>query len=363
MQQHYGNLQALRGIASLLVVLLHVWGCEKRFGVETLIFREIQWFGNIGVDLFFVLSGFIIATTNRRNMGDAASVPVYLWRRLWRIYPLYWIAVIACLLVTGLCHGNGTLRTTNLSWWAAWLTLFPISEPNYFAGQAWTLTFEMMFYLVFAVVLCLPPRFGAGLLGAWAVAIGVGLLFPEPTNIPAQRALDPFVLEFLGGCVIAWLASRGVNRGGRIALVAGIVYCAVAVAIAKASLPVFWLDYMTNDRIRTPVYGPAAVLVVYGFVAREGAWRIPTLLLRLGDASYSLYMMHPVVLGLAMFTGYYIPHSRVPHFLWMTGTLATCLVAGLLTHRFVERPLLNLWRAKKPKSETTPDRQPARIAA
>ena len=88
MREHVQNLHALRGLACLTVVLHHVWCLEDRFGVSTLFVREVRWFGLAGVDVFFALSGFLITATNWKYLGTPAAVPRYLFRRVWRVYPM-----------------------------------------------------------------------------------------------------------------------------------------------------------------------------------------------------------------------------------------------------------------------------------
>src|SRR4051812_18041777 len=98
MRERFDTLQALRGAACLLVVVLHTAGVEAKFGLRFAPLRPVQWFGYAGVDLFFVLSGFIIAATPRADLGRPRRLPAYLFRRAWRIYPTFW-AVLALALV------------------------------------------------------------------------------------------------------------------------------------------------------------------------------------------------------------------------------------------------------------------------
>src|SRR5262249_59446330 len=96
----------------------------------------------------------------------------------------------------------------------------------------------------------------------------------------------------------------------------------------------------------------AAVLIVYGAIALEGRWRVPGWLLRCGDASYSLYLLHPALYMAAFVIGVRLPHGRLSHRLWLLGTLAATLAVGFLFHRLVERPLLDLVKSRrKPRPE------------
>src|SRR3954471_22825547 len=90
MSQQIRSLQALRGVACLAVVALHMSGYERLVAPHRHLTGWTPTFGWAGVDLFFVLSGFIITWTQDKMLGQPAAVGSYLVRRLWRIYPLYW---------------------------------------------------------------------------------------------------------------------------------------------------------------------------------------------------------------------------------------------------------------------------------
>src|SRR5437763_1316729 len=93
MGRTYHNLQVLRGVACLLVVVFHVACIEGKYGLGFSPLRPVRWVGFAGVDLFFVLSGFIIAATCRADLGRPGRLPRYAFRRAWRIYPPYWFAL------------------------------------------------------------------------------------------------------------------------------------------------------------------------------------------------------------------------------------------------------------------------------
>jgi exopolysaccharide production protein ExoZ len=141
----------------------------------------------------------------------------------------------------------------------------------------------------------------------------------------------------------------------------GIAYAAVAACVLRASTTEPWAIAVYPQLPRVLVFGPAAVLIVYGFVSLEGRLKCPRGLVAVGDASYSLYLLHTIPLMGAFVLGFSVPHSRLPHLLWLAATLASCLALGLLAHRFVEKPLLSLIRVKKPKGASA--EEPLRMAA
>ncbi|HUR54750.1 MAG TPA: acyltransferase [Gemmataceae bacterium] len=362
MQNHFQNVQALRGVAAVMVVVVHAAALDQSFGLRTPVVREFVWFGFAGVDLFFVLSGFIITATNLRNLGRPAAVPAYLFRRAWRIYPAYWAALGLAVVVIWALHGSGVFRQAPVAW-SGWVLLLPTDAKNFFLGQAWTLSYELMFYLAFAALLVAPRRAATPLLAAGGVVVVAAITRPEPASPLGKLVVSPFVLEFLGGVAIAWLTvARGARRGGTAAILAGVAWAAVGVVLAvRASPGVPYEGLMSGMRPRVMVFGPAAVLIVYGFVAAEGRWRVRRWLLRTGDASYSLYLTHSTVLSVGMVVGFLVPHNRTVHTLWLCGTLAAAVAFGFAFHAVVERPLLDLGKRKKPAA-TEPAPAP-RLAA
>ncbi len=365
MGQTLHNLQALRGVACLMVVAFHLAGWETEgYGLRTPVVGAFRWFGFAGVDLFFALSGFIIAFTNARHLGRPAAAPGYLARRLWRIYPPLWAAMLLAGLGWAYLLNNPVLTPGWERDWLHWLLLLPGEPNNLYVAPAWTLTYEVMFYLAFAVVIAVPPRLGAGLLAAWAVAV----LALAPTWQPgAAIPTSPYVLEFLGGCLVAWLIRRGVRGHGRTAALLGVGHAVVAAVIARALTTEDWLTTVAREPVRVLVFGPAAVLIVYGLAAAEltGTYRAPRWLRPVGDASYSIYLIHCAVGWHAVIYGCYLPHNRLPHVGWLVGTFAACVAAGFLLHYTVERPLLNLLKRKKSRPVAAPvgPTEPLRRAA
>ena len=361
------NLQALRGVACLMVVGFHLAGWETEgYGLRTPVIGAFKWFGFAGVDLFFALSGFIIAYTNARNLGRPAAVPGYLVRRLWRIYPTFWAAMFLAGLGYTVLLNHPVYATGWQREWLHWLSLLPGEPANRYVAPAWTLTYEVMFYLAFALVIALPPRVGAGLLAGWAVAVLALAPAWRPGGEPyAALATSPYILEFLGGCLVAWLIRRGVHGRGRTAALLGVAYAAAAVAAGKALTTEDWLTTVAREPVRVLMFGPAAVLIVYGLAAAEmrGTYRAPRWLRPVGDASYSIYLIHCAVGWHMVIYGAHLPHSRLPHVGWLVGTFAACVAAGFLLHFAVERPLLNLTKRKKAPPPVALETAPVRRAA
>lgn len=348
MRGHFGNLQALRGVACLLVVAYHVACVEKQYGLGFNPLKPLLWFGYAGVDLFFVLSGFIIASTSRADLGQVNRLPRFAFRRLWRIYPTYWAALLVALV-------HYTLTSPEPVFGAAWkqeafdgVLLLPQTPLPRFVPVAWSLSYELMFYLAFAGLFLLPRRAAGPMLLLWSGAvIGAAVTGLRTENRFAALALSPYVLEFLLGVLIAWCP---VPLNGR--RPAGILLAAAVWAVA-GSFAFFDPDpgrLAVEVPQRVLVFGVAAALVVFAAAGWERSggrlgWRR---LEAAGDASYSIYLIHmPALLTMqfaTMFIGW--RHGKASHLAWIVVMTAAGVGAGWLFYRLVERPLLLLAKRK-----------------
>ena len=323
-------IQYLRGIAALMVVWFH--GMDQVPGLS----RYFPFpFGASGVDLFFVISGFIMVTTTWKS----APTPLeFMRRRVIRIVPLYWLLTLA-MVSMALCVPNlfRTLVVTPRTLVESLLFIphFSISFP--FAVwpllvPGWTLNYEMFFYLVFACALLLPARMRltvmAGVLGT-LVAIGFAL-GPFDSAI-ARVYLNPLLLEFVIGTGIGawWSAGRPLAGTGAslVLLVAGFAGLTLR---DHPPLGVF-----------TQMAG-AALMVVGALNSTLARWQCAPLR-ALGDSSYSLYLTHLFALGvLRVIWGRFLPpiESWWNAAAFQAAGLVTASVAGWLTFRFVETPML-----------------------
>jgi peptidoglycan/LPS O-acetylase OafA/YrhL len=346
MHGRFDNLQVLRGVAALLIVGFHVAEWESHYGVKTPVVRGLRWYGGFGIDLFFALSGFIITHAHFQQLGRPRAAPRYLARRLWRIFPTYWVMMLVAAALGSVVLAAPVFAPGWQTRWLYWLTLQPGGPPNAVIPPAWSLVYEMAFYAVFAVLFFVPRRAGLVLLGLWGAAIvatsAVRWLAGNPYS---GLLLSPLILEFLFGCAAAVLVVRGCTRGGRSAVVAGVLGGAAGVLA---------IYVVTNGSGIIPLLprmlwcGPCCALIVYGLAAAELRGRVfaPRLLRAAGDASYSIYLFHFPVGAYAVAYGCYLPHARLPHLGWLAATLAVCVGGGFLLHHAVERPLLRLAKRK-----------------
>ena len=349
------NLQALRGVACLLVVFYHValWEHDPQRGGNTsyALFGPVEYFGYVGVDLFFVLSGFVITWGHVAALGDPTRIAGYLRGRFWRVYPVYW----ACWLAAAPMY----LWLINWGWHldrravVRYLLLLPTDQVNAFIPQAWTLTFEMMFYTAFAVFFLLPRRAFVPALAFWLATIVAGplVLSRLPLGLlyhTAYRLLCPKTVEFVVGCLGAVAVRRGWGGSGRIVLTAGVVgFVAAAMAnvVGRVATPTGWPQAIC--------FGVPLALIIFGAATAERSrgWQLPGWLQSVGGASYSIYLVHIAGFDAAHRLLPRMNHEGVGHWLWDGSLLVAGIGIGYLVHYAVERPLQRIGRRKKASPE------------
>jgi len=336
------TVQAGRGIAAAMVVFHHAstMFALPRYG-NVVVWNGWGELGRHGVDFFFVLSGFIILSAHRRDIGRPGAVGPYLWRRAIRIYPVYWLYLCGflALILLGLGRQEVPLSPANLAT-AFSLIRFTSATPP--LQVAWTLFHELFFYAMF-VPLLFSRRIGVGVLGLWLALI---LLFHQSRGAGGATffsvAFDLLNLEFFMGMAVALLWRRLSLRAAIAALGLGLA----ALVLGAMSAHRGWIDgYLPSF-----CFGLASALLLLGLVALEGLGKLraPGWLSRLGDASYTTYLLHTTILSLLLRIG--APHVGGAMAKQLFPVLIALIAIGvsLPFYRFVERPLLRMMRGRPP---------------
>lgn len=342
----FKGIQALRAVAAFAVVLGHSMNYLWRgHGAVPGVLTEFQ--GAVGVDLFFVISGFVMTISSGRLLTRPHPTRVFLWRRVLRVVPLYWLlTVVKLVILAALPRFDMAARRPSL--WNALSSFLFIPSANA-TGEirpvitlGWTLNFEMMFYLLFAISLVWRERFVRALLPLVVLVGAIGLV--RGVTWPAWTAgADPIVMEFAAGVGIALLLTRGWMPG-----VAG---SALALGIGVAGLVLIKPDLAAV--LRTVFWGIPAALVVLGVVGLERPLRdrLPRWLLLLGSASYAVYLVQtfvfPVVDRLAERARGMVGLSPLEiGVAVMLGSLGFSAALGLGAHLLIERPLTEMLKRR-----------------
>jgi exopolysaccharide production protein ExoZ len=337
-------VEVARGLAALAVVFVHgASGMSLPQYSGRIPFSNIFGLGFMGVDFFFVLSGFIILYVHFNDIDRPTQAKRYVWRRLVRIFPTYWI-IFALFLAFNLLVQRDKVQITGLLWFPQEMLLL---KSHLWLGVAWTLQHEMLFYTLF-ILLILNRRLGVFAIAGWMAMI-IALKFIAPhyhdyvrvtIETTTVRSLDrilfhPQNLDFLYGMIIAFCLRRTPHFIGYL----GLAFAAVFVACAPL---VQWPDVDMNSYWRYPWAGLgfASLLCAILFMSARVP-RVPAFLTFLGTISYSLYLSHlmPISTVLAALSrlGWY---QQIPEALIFTLAVASAILFASLCYRYLEKPLM-----------------------
>lgn len=343
------NIQFLRFAAAFLVVLYHMSSHVRDAGTEPgLVFGLAEAVGFAGVDIFFVISGFIMAHTTLSDHGleDGSR---FFRRRCARIYSGYWPFFVLALAIFAWVNpqhlGQASLLRSAILWPANHLLI----------AVSWTLIFEMFFYVLFTVLMIagihrtrsvLYPLFGA--MVGFAVysqfvrhAYDRGQL--ETISLAEYYMLSPYLVEFLGGALLAHLLRNRPSGPSTSLLLAGTgLFLAGGVLNELAFDGHIEMGYTVFYRVA--IFGPASLLLLAGLVRMEQRDRTAPreFSLAAGGASYAIYLSHTLFLAASQ-------HLGLNRWLASQGPAAVqaafglyavlVLLHGIVHYRWIERPL------------------------
>ena len=344
----FANVQGLRAIAALLVFGLHLNLLEGRFtGSSYLdIFSPI---GNWGVDLFFVISGFVMITSTWQDFATPGVSWKFFMRRLTRIYPPYLAILIPIALLyfraPNMVNGAQAIKPDVI---ASFLLL-----PQHGFGLlivAWTLVYEMFFYVVFALVLIFRRRYCLPLMAIWAVTTLVASIAVRPLhNVYLDTYANPLMIDFVIGVFAGYLIT-----------VRGVPFVLPSLALGIAGLIAADLFYVGFDAahglheyLRFLLVGVPVALFFLGVVGLETryGWTFPGWMIVIGNASYSLYLWHaPLTVFVGRLSGSHQSalHNGFIHALWLAAVAAFVVGASILLYYAIERPLLRAFSRHRP---------------
>ncbi|PWJ92732.1 peptidoglycan/LPS O-acetylase OafA/YrhL [Mesorhizobium loti] len=334
------NIQVMRGVAALMVVLAHLSLARGGMGLDTF-YPRYWWFGPSGVDIFFVISGFVVTTSavnhGRNSTTRWRTACSFALKRVVRIYPVYWVALATAVAVmppVGSAVGGLPERSMIAK-------IFLATPFNDFIALSWSLCFEMWFYVVLTGILIVAPKKVYFALSVWAALTLAIVLYgyvyhPEWSWIAAT---SPFQVEFMFGCFVAWLTNAPKEtRFGWTAFAVGVAWYAASVYLNA--------QYGGYDpRWRAPLFGLASGFIIYGVVALElrKAFFLPRMMLPIGAASYSLYIWHQFIFFVCIYvTEQFGLFEAVPGPVLLIAWAAIAGLVAFSSYRLIELPTMKL---------------------
>lgn len=329
-RSRFASIEIARGVAALLVVFHHAGRIvmEPRFYGSGLPMQYLLNL-NVGVDFFFVLSGFIITWVHWDDIGTKGKLGGYARKRFLRIYPPYWGVLAPLTLLYLAVPGSGDWSKRDplnilLSIFLLPNTVQPV------LGVAWTLTHEMFFYVLFALAIARGVNVLRGM-AVWAASIVVaGLVLPS-LPFPLSFFFSPFNLEFiLGVGTAAYLKRHHMPAPRTTAILATIAFGLVLFLVPTAQ---------DNALVGRLIFGGLSALFVLGAVETERTrpFNPGRIALLMGGASYAVYLVHPVALSFGAQAITRTLTLTPVEAMWVMALFATA--AGVVYHLLAE-PLL-----------------------
>jgi len=287
-------LQVYRGIAAVLVVLVHLTQMSAK-RLDQVAFFNLFVAGWSGVDYFFVLSGFIMVYVHRSAIGKKDQLKSFLVKRAVRIYPIYWIITLTvwCLFLVIPDFANN--QDLSLGKVIASLLLIPQND-KFILEVGWTLTYEIFFYLLFSLAIWLKPKHSVPILSGWLLVTILHyrkiVKFPDSLFF-LETVFGEMNLELVLGCLAAYIVIKYKNKISKYRwILFGIANLGYVILEVLAS----WGKLGFG---RIPTFGVLATLLIIGATSIDlkDSPKIPYFLIFLGDASYSIFLTHMPLLS------------------------------------------------------------------
>ncbi|WP_296232625.1 acyltransferase family protein [uncultured Pseudomonas sp.] len=280
------SVQALRALAAWVVVFHHVMQVFFDFQADSFVGRLFAERGAVGVDIFFVISGLVIYLSTQ---GKRITPWRFMLNRALRIVPAYWLYSLMAALIIAFANPVMPVQEFDLHHLLLSLFFIPAENPGGFGlyptlNVGWTLNYEMFFYLLYALTFIFTERLRLVFI-VLSLAM-FGLLATQPWMSEFYR--NSIVYEFVFGMGLGVIYTRGWIRQG---------FWLPLLVIAASLLTIYHFD----NSMRLLHWGVPSALIVAACIAMEPCFRGNRLLSHMGDCSYSVYLLHVIVLSLGWY--------------------------------------------------------------
>lgn len=347
----YKSLQGSRGVAAIFVVLFHLGltiSLDKYFGIDG--FSIPFLFGGAGVEYFFVLSGFIIYSAHAQDISQPQKIFSYIKKRVIRIYPAYWIVFLAVLLlffITGRDKSSSKFDEMILL-----KALFLVPQEKTWEGGtsspiidvAWTLQYEMFFYVLFAAIIL--NRWLFLFLAAILCLACTILKLPTDTSLLLKFFTEKWILLFFMGMLVAFVCKDNIFSKShfRIFLIIGVLIFSLL-----SFDTIIKRNFLSFDK--TIPYGISSALIIMGLVGLERFGQ-PLLssnwMKSLGDSSYALYLIHYPVISILCKIAMVVGLDKLGVYgaiISYVIIFSVCILLSIYFHLYIEKPIA--WFFKK----------------
>ncbi|MEA5458971.1 acyltransferase [Arcicella sp. LKC2W] len=325
-------LQVYRGFAALLVVLHHIASsCE--FYLKFMPFNDFFKIGWSGVDFFFVLSGFIITFKHYQDIGHPESLLGYFKKRFYRIYPTYWVVssfALFLMLISGMKIVHEELLT--IPFILKSYLLIPTTYP--FLGVAWSLCYEVFFYVIFGFLVYYGNKLILPLIAFYVIFLFT-VLFLNINNEVILFLGSPYHIEFLFGCTIAYINIKYKPSYNKLFFLFGLLLFSLGYFLCFKEI------ILKTSIFARFFFGISSSLII------DQSLKIKTIysfkkLLSLGNASFSLYLIHPIIIPIffksvakldLIYSNFYI-------YTIIVLCITSCYFISLKYYEYIEEPLV-----------------------
>ena len=333
------SIQFLRGFAALAVVIHHTGGYVKRYYEPHLLLGDYFSIGFAGVDLFFVISGFIIHFTSKNYLNNPSKLKEYLSKRFVRVYPIYWIVTTLLFtlgwLVTNVLHKNvfsiGYPHTI-----IAYLQTYSLF-PLHFAINpvTWTLSYEIFFYVIFAMLIISKRLIFIPLLILLGSFYNIFISQSGSELTYFNFIFSGYNFEFALGCLIFQFYEKV-----QLSKALSLILLSIAISI------IIYFGYDVSDvdsyqRVLTFGLPSGLILLTLLNLEKEGFISFPKLFLTLGDSSYALYLIHfPMMLlmnKIPQMLGYQFTATQEINYSYFI--IISIVITSFLVHKWIEKPI------------------------